>query len=326
MKNKTVNNKKLITSIISVVIIAGMAIQSFATNVDFEAFVKKDEYLMKCNEIDWRIEDIDNDIERLYKYTCTNIQSFGGSGNQDTRTNVPFYRRNTTATYHWYASPVIDFSTEGYLRFNHQDMLLKYGNHSTTNRFEREISAHMCKWRTGVELKPETKIILRVTRTVPNTTAASTNMSGTFECVMGPFKKIPYVTTTGSPNGSLMTSDQFFFPYISTFTPYYAYGTETEPTSWTTNLGGSIYLNNVYFGNNTPAGFRPELRYEVDIENLGHRYKNSSNVAHLYVYNAMTTDVSNRTNVWLRFYTTWSGELTTLPFGDLTMTSWNYNK
>ena len=40
MKNKTVNNKKLITSIISVVIIAGMAIQSFATNVDFEAFVK----------------------------------------------------------------------------------------------------------------------------------------------------------------------------------------------------------------------------------------------------------------------------------------------
>ena len=88
----------------------------------------------------------------------------------------------------------------------------------------------------------------------------------------------------------------------------------------------SIYLNNVFFGNNTPASFRPELRYEFDIENLGHRYKNSSNLAHMYVYNAMTTDVSNRTNVWLRFYTTWSGEVTTFPFGDLTMTSWNYNK
>ena len=150
MKNKTVNNKKLITSIISVVIIAGMAIQSFATNVDFEAFVKKDEYLMKYSEIDWRIEDIDNDIERLYKYTCTNIQSFGGSGNQDTRTNVPFYRRNTTATYHWYANPIADLSEEGYLRFNTADQINQFGSHGKVDRYYLEIPAALCKWRDGI--------------------------------------------------------------------------------------------------------------------------------------------------------------------------------
>ena len=76
-----INFKKIAPGIISVVIIAGMAIQSFATNVDMAAFVKKDTYMTKYYELDFRIDDIEKSLARTYRFVCTNLKSYGGTAN-----------------------------------------------------------------------------------------------------------------------------------------------------------------------------------------------------------------------------------------------------
>ncbi len=316
-------NKKMITSIVSIVIVAGMALQSFATNIDLEAFVNKEEYMSKYYEIDWRIDEIDAELERLYKFTCTNVASYGGTGDNTYRSDQPFYMRNVTQTYPWYPNPIVDTSTEGYLRVNFQDMIHKYGAHGKYDVFEREVPASLCKWRTGFELYPNTTIKMKVTRNLANTTSASPTKGMSAEMIMGPFKKVPYITQT-SYAGALMTTDQFFWHYQTSYNMYYAYGTDKAPTTWSTQMGSNIYLSNMSLGNNKPDNFPAELRYEVDIENSKYKYDKASNVAFMYCSSAMTTDLRSRDKVWLRAYASWTGELTDLTLADLTCTTWNY--
>ena len=326
MKNKVIFDKKLITSLLSIIVVAGMAIQSFATNVDMAAFVKKDKYMSKYYELDWRIDEIEGELERLYKFVCTNVVSFGGGDSSQYRSDMPFNHRVTTPTYHWEALPVVEFSTEGYLRFNLQDMLYSYGNHSKTDRFEREIPASLCKWKNGFELQPNTKIKVKLQRIAP-ASGTSVTKTLTYEVIIGPFKKVPYFTTTGAAAGAWMTSNAFFWPYESAYTMYYDYNKETEPTSWSTTMSNGTYFGSVHLARPSyPTGLPTELRYDYDIANLGYKYENYNKGALLYNNGSTVTDLSSRTNVWYRLYSSWTGEMTSLNLSDYTLTTWNYNK
>ena len=75
---KNINLKNLVPGIISLMLIAGMAASTLATNIDLEAFVRRDDFLAKYNELDWRVDDIEKSLDRLYKFTCTNVKTFGG--------------------------------------------------------------------------------------------------------------------------------------------------------------------------------------------------------------------------------------------------------
>ena len=63
---KNISMKKLISGTISLVIIAGMALATFATNLDLEAFVKADDYEFTFHELDFLIDDLDAELERQH--------------------------------------------------------------------------------------------------------------------------------------------------------------------------------------------------------------------------------------------------------------------
>lgn len=320
MKMKSFSKKKLITSLVSIVIIAGMAIQSFATNVDMAAFVQKDKYMTKFYELDYRIKNIKAELERLYKLTCTNIVSYGGAYYNESNSGTIFQRINYTQTRNWYNSPTADLYDNKYLRVNHMDQLQRFGSHPKLDTFVKEIPASLCKWRTGIELKPETTIKIKATRNVNSGTGTSWTNAWTYEVIMGPFKKFPFITQTGE-SGKIMATDQFFNIYSTNFTAYYDYNKETAPTSWSSSLGG-----NVYFGNATNSVWTNDCTYPVDVENHGYKYDKGSFCARMYVNSAMTTDISSRTNVWIRLYGSGTSELGALNTTDYTLTSWNYGK
>lgn len=319
MKNIIVNKKKTITSFVSLVIITGMAIQSLATNVDMAAFVKKDAYMSKYYELDYRIGDIEAELERLYKLTCTNVVSYGGAEWDTAMTNTIFRRRETTQTYHFYNSPTADPSAEGYLRVNHMDQLQRFGSHPKNNVFVKEFPASLCNWVNGFEIKPETKIYVKATRNVGTGTGTSWTCAYTYELIIGPFKKVPYITSTGDA-GSIMCTQQYLNILNTNFTPSYAYGTETQPTSWS-SLGGSVNISNTFFTKPSLGG------YDYDIANYSYnKYDKSGVNMRMGVSGAMTTDLSSRTNVWLRFTGNGTSEFRYLSSTDLTLTTWNYNK
>ena len=62
--------KKFLPGLVSVIIIAGMAVQSFATNIDLAAFVNKDKYMTKYYELEWRIKDIEKRLDRKFACLC----------------------------------------------------------------------------------------------------------------------------------------------------------------------------------------------------------------------------------------------------------------
>jgi hypothetical protein len=320
MKNIIVNKKKTITSLVSFIIIAGMAIQSLATNVDMAAFVKKDTYMSKYYELDYRIDDIEAELERLYKFVCTNVVSYHGAGADTVLTGRIFLRKNQTQTYHWSSYPIVDLSEEGYLRVNHMDQLQSFGSHPKNDTFVKEFPASLCKWGNGFEVKPETKVRIKATRGVGTGSGISWACSYSYELVMGPFKKIPYITTTGATNGFIMSTQQALAIAPTSYTPYYAYGTETEPTSWS-SLGGSVYYGNTIFDTNDVS------KYDYDVANYSYnKYDKSGTSCKIYVNSALTTDPSSRTNVWLRLSGSGTGDLINLNTSDPTLTTWNYNK
>ena len=324
-----VNTNKILPSIVSVMIVVGMTIQSFATNVDMAAFVKKDKYMTKYYELDWRIDDIDKSLEKLYKFTCTNVKSFGGTG-RDINIDNTFYQQNPTQTYHWYMFPIADLSEEGYLRVNNADALNWFGNHSKTDKMEYEIPASLCKWRNGVELYPNTKVKFSLTRSWPNTTSISQQATFYTEVIMGPFKKFPYLNGTGA-GWTFCTTDSRFLGYTQLMLTavQYARDTDTQPTSWTAMTGQvnpTTYDNN---SNSLPAEFKKGVMTKEQLEEAYSvdRYKIRTSQMTFFPNTAFGVDTSKFDKVWLRFYSPASNASGgQVACNEWTITTWNYNK
>lgn len=330
-KYKSINLKRIMPGLVSVFIIAGMAIQSFATNVDMAAFVKKDKYMTKYYELDWRIDDIEKELERLYKFTCTNVRSYGGSGYKGYTNRQPgiFYQMNTTNTYEWYVQPIADLSQEGYLRWNYPHVISHFGNHAKTDTFVREVPATLCRWRDGIELTPTTKLKITYTRTYASGVSTAPQSTLVETLVMGPFKKFPHISGTGNPSGFVFASDVLPTNGVLYNDIKYAYGSETEPTSWTTMSAG--VLNEAYYPKTStylPESVRGGFDYQ-DLENNAYndRAKGNPYITVRCVSTVFGTDLSSRTNVWLRCTRTSTTEYSfRAGTADFTITSWNYNK
>lgn len=329
---KSNNIKKIIPGFISMAIILGMAIQSFATNVDMAAFVKKDKYMAKYYELDWRIDNIESTLEKLYKFVCTNVRTYGGN-NRYTYCNTVFFQDYGTQTHVWYPLPIADLSEEGYLRVSANDALNWFGNHSKTDKFEAEFPASLFKWRNGIELYPTTKIKHVITRTVPNTTAHSQIPSITHELIMGPFKKFPRVTATGTAGAYCISNGwAAAFYNSSSFTAlYYNYGTDTQPTSWSTmtgSLGFSTFSRNT---SSLPSELKGGVLTKEEMEAGMYRGADKREVnafwTGVYQNPAIGADLSSYDKVWIR--ATSPATNVSSPLIDPTIykiTTWNNNK
>ena len=106
---KKINFKNLIPGLISIVVIAGMAFQSLATNIDLAAFVPKDIYMEKYYDLEFRARDIQNSIERTYKFVCTNVKTFGGYEVSHSLSKTMFDGNSSSHTYHWWNRHYADF-------------------------------------------------------------------------------------------------------------------------------------------------------------------------------------------------------------------------
>lgn len=320
---------KILPSVVSIMIIVGMAVQSFATNVDMAAFVQKDKYMTKYYELDWRIDDVDRSLEKLYKFTCTNVRSFGGSG-QDLNYDNVFYQRNNVQTYHWYSVPIADLSEEGYLRVNNADALTWFGLHGKTDRMEFEIPASLCRWRKDVELYPHTKVKILLSRTWPNTSGYQQQATIQLDIKMGPFKKFPYINSTGSNQVFFATNQRLYgFSTFMMNNVQYARDTDTEPTSWTTMTGAINPSNYNVYDASLPEEIRMGTIKKEQIEEAysGPKYKLNTSQFCLIPSTAFGVDTSKFDKVWLRFYTSNSaGTSQTISADQMTITTWNYNK
>lgn len=323
------NIKKLMPGIVSIIIIVGMAVQSFATNVDMAAFVKKDKYMTKYYELDWRIDEVEQTLERLYKFTCTNVKSFGGTTNH-AQEDFLFNINVTAQTYHWYGYPVVDISEEGYLKVAPNDSINFFSGHSKTDSFVREVPASFLRWRDGVELYPNTKVKTVISRTSVNGGAYGTVPTYSVEVIMGPFKKFPHITTTGT-GGTIFVGDGFFSTIRGVnYSMYYRYNTDTEPTSWTSMSTGVLSFSAADRGNtNLPTSLQEKITME-DIEDVSYSgdYRKAM-VTPCYAFpNAVFgVNVSSYDKLWLRSYgTTTLTNPSGLDIKNLTLTTWNNNK
>ena len=331
---KIISVKKILPGTISLIIIAGMAIQSFATNVDMAAFVNKDKYIDKYYEIDWRIDEIDKSIERMYKFVCTNVKTWVGSGSSSTVTGAFWNKGAQTRSYHWNTAPHAEFSQEGYLRVNLPDTLNTFTGHNKVDVFTMELPAAKAIWREGIELYPETKIMSTIRRTYPNT--ASVNQNETFNCeiVMGPFKKFPHISTNSWTGGAIFFTKEKFFPIWSTNpTKQYQYNSRTLPTSWRTMSTGQIaYTTTMDNGQSITAGFPglnlvPSLQdYSDNIYSIGPEYQRTTCV--MYVSTVFDTNLSSYKDIWLRFYANFTDQTYWDSMDSMTwnLTTWNNNK
>lgn len=332
MKSIKSKFKPFLPGLISILIIAGMAVQSFATNVDMAAFVKKDRYMTKYYELDWRIDEINNYLEKLYKFTCTNVKTFGGS-----RWNTGFDSYGLYVSYdiagqeEKYYTYRLDFSQDKYLRFGQHDFIMYstflYNSAKLTNKMEYEIPGSLLLWRDGVEPAPNCKVKVEIITRNKDFT------SNDIVYTIGPIKKLPYIASTGQSltsgflcqfPGDLYTTNHTFGEF------FYAVNSETLPTSWTSH-SGRITKANVSPGNSSSKIPR---RTEDDITSvyLSDRYTRNSNV--LY-FSTVGPNLSSYENVWIRVrslaqsggstsgYTGWAN---TVNFNEMRLTSWNNNK
>lgn len=324
---KNINFKKLIPCIISLFVILGMAAQSFATDVDLSAFVPKEEFDAKYYELNYRVKNIEDDIERTYKFVCTNVKTFAGTPfTALAGARNPFNAWNTNSVYHWMNFPIVDFSDPKALRFNSGGMINLYGSHYKVSNFEYEIPATLCKWRDGIELGKECKVKFDVSRTWGSGTGPATNVTDvTVNITLGPFKKFPKITTAGSAISQGYVCDIPAVPCKNTANGtafYYAYGTETEPTSWTSDTG-RLYMNTANSGNTNYSKF-PTKNAEYLRE---HAYsKDALYLNQMIHFNTVpAADFSTRTNLWLK-YTYQSSSMGVdrgLNLDFLKMTNWN---
>ncbi len=327
--------KKFLPGLVSVIIIAGMAVQSFATNIDLTAFVNMDKYMAKYYELDWRIKDIDGRLDRLYKFTCKNVKTFGGTHYNPRGRGTPFYMGSYNSNYNSdnYFYAFLDDPKA--VRVNRRYLLIYNGTGSPggtyrlhTNTMKREFPASMCKWNKGIELLPTTKISFSIDDRV---TGGNTNTM-TATVTMGPFKKVPKFTGGQSQaTGYLVELPVQLFNSTWNWTNVmqYAYGSETQPTSWT-NLGSDVqlYSYGYYYAGYSNSQYPPITRedYEngdiaIDKKSFGHTF--------LYFNAGTVADLSSRTNVWLRMYYSYSATSSWGSYAgldQLNLTSWNNNK
>ena len=331
-----INLKNMLPGIVSIAIIAGMAIQAFATNADMSAFVKRDKYLTTYHELDWYIDDIEKSLDRLYKYSCTNVKTWGGTGwNTHTLMDVWFSGYSGANSYHWYQNPIADFSEEGYLRVAQRDAINAFGNHSKTDVLTKDVPASLLKWRSGVELYPHTKITHKITRVWPNTTSAEQHPTYTFEVEMGPFKKFPHVTGGTSWNQSTICAGPSsllpgFYGTVGTNAMYYAHGTDTRPTSWTT-LTSAVFNNTTSSRNNTSTTTEFRDQYSAtDLEENSYDNPDKANSTLRYYYYSTLpgVNISSYDKVWIRIYCSATNITysTAYDTGSYNLTTWNNNK
>ena len=328
--------KKFLPGLVSVIIIAGMAASTFATNIDLAAFVNMDKYLTKYYELDWRIKDIEKSLDRLYKFTCKNVVSFKGTYTSENAPGTPFYQNSNGTAYLQHTGYVAFLDDPKALRLGTRNNLTYYGAQGAasgsykfhTNTFVREIPASVCKWNQGIELLPNTKIT--VTHTDYVNSAANDTYTTTI--IMGPFKKVPKFT-----GGSSQTTGYICeLPFCLTTTTHnwtnamsYNYNTETQPTSWT-SIGSDVQSYTYgYYKSGWSSSQYPALT-AADFEN-GDVALGKKSLAHTMFYFAggNIADLSSRTNVWLRLYYSGSGQsgpATWLSMDEVNLTSWNNNK
>ncbi len=298
-----INLKKFLPGFISVVIIAGMAASTFATNIDLSAFVQRDTYKTKFYELEWRIDDIDNELDRLYKYTCTNIKSFAGSNfayNGYVFRSAFHPNAQTSATYVAASiGKMLDTSQSKYLRFNSAGLLswasATYDSTKTLRVFEYSVPASRCIWRDDIELLPETKVSLR------GTLDGIINATSSIEIVMGPFKKFPKIT---SPGMGKTTGYVCEWPTAvlhnawSDRTIYYASGSKTKPTSWTTESSAKMYITYATRGITSNSKTVPS----TDEDRAGGFFKEAMKdyTQQLYIYTSAFNALDGKENCWVR--------------------------
>ena len=328
---KSINFKKLIPGLISFAIIAGMAASTLATNLDLEAFVKKTDYLAKYHEQVHRIKDLDTELERIYKFVCTNVKTYAGSSYNNYYTpRTPFYFWQTAATYHYGNYPIADLSEEKYLRWNTGGMINQFGNHSKTDKMEFEIPASLCYWRDGIVPAPSCTAKFVITRTWGNSTSYSTNVTASnLTITMGPFTKFPKITSTGSTltGGYICELPYNIGSYTQTSSQFqYAFGTETEPTSWSTDTGN---LRIGLYSKGATNESKQEPYTMADLEADVYTKNATSYTTKIFIYNsAMVADLSSRENVWIRYvYNNTSGASVDNAHSAsyFNITSWNHN-
>jgi hypothetical protein len=331
------NMKKFIPCLVSIVVVAAMAIQSYATGIDVSAFIDIDTYLAKYNEIDWRIEEIEKNIERMYKFTCTNVKSFAGTApRSEALNNFPsaFYMGSYNSIYPSNNTLVALFDDPKYIRVN-KLWSLTYGGtgsggsyRTKTITLKRDFPASMCKWKDGIELQPTAKINFNITYGLTGTNTQAT----TLEVVMGPFKKFPKYTSYGAGTGTgyicEIPEGLFGGSIDAANCLYYATNKESVPTSWTSVSSTGLSING-----NRVAGVAGESKFpavtSTDIENWGYSVRPMRNITKIHFTNStFAPDLSTSDNVWIRFYYSTNGaSLSTMTtytsLRDFTITDWN---
>ena len=327
---KKINLRKILPGFVSILLVLIMGFQTLATNVDLEAFVKLEDYERAYYETNWRIDDLDDELERLYKFTCSNVKSFGGVGDYSGVSDIIFNWRNPTQSYTWWSDPIADLSEEGYLRFNAHGALNAFGGHNKVDRWEFKIPASRCGWHEGIDPAPNCSILVRFTRTFPNTTSRNQVETGSIvEVIMGPFKKFPKFTSTGSTKttGLIVTTDRTISANSTTPSSfYYAYNQTELPATWSSDATGRIFCGSTSSkGSNSSYSTRTAAEFEADPYNK----ENGRSTGYFTMSALPTVDLSQYENVWIRAYINSSSTNPYLyysGFSNSTITTWNHDR
>ena len=307
---KNISFKKLLPSFISLVVVVCMAASTFtafATGIDLEAFIKKDEYKTRLYEVEFKINNIEKELDRIYKFTCTNVRTYGGSqylstSNVHQRMFAPHVTGTSTNPFQY--SLTVDMSQDKYMRVGFGSFLgwssSTYDTANTLRELEYEIPASEMKWREGIVPMPNCKLMWKGTLT------GIINSNYTMSITMGPFKKFPAITSTGATISSGYICElptRVWGTTTSGLTFKYAFGSETEPTTWTTENTSKMDMSTVYRG--TPNYSKFPFPNEEDIKGYREKEILSNNNMVFSLATSAFNKLDGKENSWLQI--TWSG-------------------
>ena len=342
---KVFNIKKFLPGFISIVIIAGMAVGTFATNIDLEAFIDKDTYMSKFYELDWRIDEIDNKLESLYRFTCTNVKSWYGSVKSNSTNSYIysrftgghiFYGASSSSYYDWNNETTASLNQAKWIRVG-KPIMISTGQLDPPTasqqylNFEKEYPASVVKWRDGIVLNPNTKIIMNWQhKQVSPNSSVNTRLTVT----MGPFKKFPEITGSGSSvsGGYICELPHGLSPWsiaMDSQNINYNYGTETMPTSW---RGGNNKINLTTIWKGSGSGSSKYDRADATTVTNMSQFRDWELQGFSTVINqtgALASNLSTYTNVWIQaFYTTTSAiqGVQAMDVSLWKLTNWNVKK
>ena len=332
---KNINFKKLIPGLTSTVIVVALAVSTlttFATNVDLEAFVTHEDFETKYNEIKYRINEIDKDLERTYKFVCTNVRTYsGGTYTTGTGYRAPFNFWNAWYQYHWGNWTGVDLSDPKALRFGSAGGINSYAGHANTQKLVYEVPLSLCKVREGTEFYPHSTVKYELTRNWANVANSTPVSSLNLEVIMGPFKKLPRISTTGS---TLTTGYLLEMPYpvsrygITGTAFYYAQNSETQPTSWTSDTGRTV-CDSTFRGYQNYSQFDRITAEEIEA-NPYDKYTKLKQTQRIYFSTVPAVNFSTlNDNIWLRMVYTATNTMSVdrgLNTDFLTITTWNTGK